>query len=130
MTSIDESALVRRLSADGVAVVDARMERTLWGLYYLDRRLIVINDRLGQRQRIHALLHESVHHLRADDGPQSQCVEDRVDEEVATMLIDPDEYRISEDRYGWDVPSLALDLGVCQRTVRAYRRHLRRARGL
>lgn len=111
-------------------MLDARMERTLWGLYYRDRRLIVINDRLGQRQRIHALLHESVHHLRDDDGPQSRHVEERIDEEVATMLIDPDEYRISEDRYGWDVPSLALDLGVCQRTVRAYRRHLRRARGL
>lgn len=126
MIPVDEDALVRRLSAEGVSVTERRMRPTLWGYYVLDDRLIVINSCLRQKQRIHALVHETIHHLRADCGHQSQCVEDRIDEEVSTMLVDPAEYRIAEERYGWDVPSIALDLGLCQRTVRAYRRHLHR----
>lgn len=125
---VDEDTLVRKLSAEGVVVMERPLRPTLWGYYVFDESLIVINSCLRQKQRIHALAHESIHHLRGDRGHQSQCVEDRIDEEVATMLVDPDEYRIAEERYGWDVPSIALDLGLCQRTVRAYRRNLERRR--
>ena len=114
-------------AAHGVVVVEVDMSGPRWGWYSMRDGIVAVRRGLLDCQRRAVLLHEAQHVLRGDDGHQSQCVEDRIDETVAGQLIDLVEYARAEDEYGWNSGAIAAELGVPKWVVQAYRRALTRA---
>ena len=114
-------------AAHGVTVVEVDMSGPRWGWYSLQDGIVALRRGLTNFQRRATLLHEAQHVLRGDDGHQSQCVEDRIDETVACQMISLMDYARAETEYGWNSGAIAADLGVPRWVVQAYRRVLTRA---
>ena len=76
------------------------------------------------------LAHELGHASYGDEPSPcprtAESLERRADEWAAHFLIDAEEYRLAEQRFGSNVVWLAQELSVMPRLVRAYRRTLRR----
>lgn len=121
------SLLARYCAGEGIAVIEAPLTDK-WGFYDDKRRVIFIKQGLLQKQRAAALMHEVVHYLRGDVGPQPPHVERMVDEQAARMLISEQEYAAAERMVGSEPGALAVELDVALNMVEAYQRFLRRTR--
>ena len=119
-----EQAILDRISGEGLTVREAQLPDEYWGYYDKERRLIVLQQGMTGSQRIATLLHEYAHHLRGDAGHQPQAVEDRIDEEVARMLVSAEDYRFWERQFGGSVAGIAYGLEVPRFIVEAYQRTL------
>lgn len=120
---VTEKALTSWLESEGyVLVEDDSLE--LWGWTSVQRRTVALHPRLKQFQRVPVLLHECFHVHYGHEGRQSQAVEDRINEEVARLLVDPAEYAFWESQYGWNTGGIAAALEVPRWVVEAYRRTL------
>ncbi|WP_205124251.1 hypothetical protein, partial [Tsukamurella conjunctivitidis] len=63
-------------------------------------------------ERVPVLLHEMLHALRFDNGPQAPTVEAQLDRCVALLLIDPQEWQEAVDQVGTDVLALSKRLDL------------------
>lgn len=117
-----------RLEQRGVRVVETleHMDGRV-GWYCHQSRTIGLHPDLLERQKLPVLLHEAIHHARQDEGHQSEAVERRINEQVASLLIDPVDYAWAEGQVGHHTGGLAALLDVPMWVVEAYRRTLARA---
>ena len=121
---VSEQALLDRISGEGLTVSEAQLPDQYWGYYDKEQHLIVLQQGMTEPQRIATLLHEYAHHLRGDAGHQPQAVEDRIDEEVARVLVSAEEYRFWESQFDGSVAGIAYGLEVPRFIVEAYQRTL------
>lgn len=98
------------------------------GEYDDSTRTIYIQDGLRYRLHRHTLAHELGHayyrDVRTLFGPVNAKQERRANEFAALTLINRDDYKRAELIHDGHVPSIAHELGVVTRTVRAYQRTL------
>ncbi|WRS30559.1 DUF6782 family putative metallopeptidase [Actinomycetaceae bacterium MB13-C1-2] len=125
MVSSKENTLLDLLSREGVTVLEAELDGA-WGYYDHAAKTIYLQSGMTSGHRLATLAHETHHCQRGDLGPQSQVIEDRINEEVALALIDPVDYAWAESQVGYHTGGLAALLDVPKWTVRAYRRVLAR----
>lgn len=82
------------------------------------------------RKERSTLAHELAHEYYGDEpdmfGSLPKRVEDRADEWAAHFLIDHNEYRIAEEKYGTHLDWIAQELCVLEKLVVAYERTLQR----
>lgn len=104
--------------------MDVEMPGDWQGTYIDDLRAIYINRRTPASWVVPVLAHETFHAAAHHDGHQSPAVEARIDEAVATAIINPAEYRFWESQYGWSTGGIASALNLPRWTVEAYRRKL------
>lgn len=82
------------------------------------------------RKERSVLAHELAHDFYGDVpdmfGNLTQRQEDRANEWAAHFLIDPQEYRLAEERFGSNVEWIAQELCVLEKLVIAYERTLHR----
>lgn len=119
-----KEALTAWLAGEGFTVVSFMGDGALWGYTSLEHREVGLWEGLRQFQVEPTLLHECLHVHRGDHGHQAQAVEDRIDEQVARLLVDPREYALAEERYGWHTGGIAVALDLPRWVIQAYRRHL------
>lgn len=124
MERIQLDALLDHLAGEGVRVARADLPGDIDGAYLLRSRTILLDTGLATWELLPTLLHETMHWHRGDDGPQSARVEHDIDETVARLLVDPNEYRHAEDRYGWHTGGIATELDLPRWVIQAYRRVL------
>lgn len=123
---ITESALTQWLNGEGFTVVEFSEDSTVWGYTCPVRREVALRANLRTFQRVPTLLHECWHvHLR-HDGHQSPATEAWINERVAHLLVDADEYAWAESQYGWHTGGIAHALELPRWVVEAYRRVLAR----
>lgn len=121
-------ALARAEQA-GLFVTWIPMPADLRGAFFLPTRTIYLAHDMSETLALPTLLHEMEHARRGDDGHQSRAVERRIDEAVAHRLITADDYARAEAVTGArDSGAIAVEMGLPQWVVSAYRRTLRRAR--
>lgn len=123
MAGDKENALHDYLGREGVAVVETELDGA-WGYYDAGSKRIYIQAGMTAGHRTATLLHEALHHYRGDVGEQPQAVEDRIDEEVALILVPPGEYAFWERELGWSTPGIAAALDLPHWVIRAFRRVL------
>ena len=128
MYRINEDELYDWFRVERVEVVEESLPAGVWGLYDLDRRIVWVQRGLPASFRLATLLHEAVHHSRGDHGHQDTAVENRINEVVADLLVDPVEYALAERELGWSTGGIAVELGLPRWVVSAFRRSL--AKGL
>lgn len=97
------------------------------GAYVHQARTIIVDSRLTPVRQRAVLAHEYVHALRGDVGLQPECVEARVDEQAARLLVSGFDYMLAERCFGTDMGLIAEELGVPIEVVEAFRRGLGRA---
>ena len=126
MIRITEKALQHFFDSQGVEVVETLEGMTVdrQGWYNHAKRLVGVHPDLLERQRVPVLLHEAFHVLRHDDGEQPQAVEDRINEDVALLLVNPADYAFWESEFGWNAGGLAAALDLPRWVIEAYRRAL------
>lgn len=73
------------------------------------------------RRAVSVLAHEWAHAILGHEGPQSEREEGRADMVAAGILICPGAYRRLELMHGSDTATIAWELGVTERLVRAFR---------
>lgn len=127
MNGISEDDVMEWVSAAGLVVVEGHTPKGMWGAYSRPLSTIYLRRGMPRMFRVPTILHELQHHARGDNGPQCKKVEDRIDEDVARMLINPVEFALAEDAHGGHVGGIATDLEVPQWVVKAFRRTLRAA---
>lgn len=97
------------------------------GLYCDRLRLIVLHDRLNDRQRRCTLQHELIHAVRHDAGCGTLAgirAEKRTRRQTAATLIDPLEYATAEAAYDGDTYLMSVELGVTTQVLEDYRAYL------
>lgn len=119
-----EDQLIGELEDMGMRVEWRPLQGPARGLYYRHADLVVVRSGMTMAQRRCTLAHELIHARRQDDGPQSACVEMRVNEEAARLLISPAEYRLAERFHGAYYGAIATELDVTPTIVKAYQRSL------
>ncbi|MBK0420394.1 ImmA/IrrE family metallo-endopeptidase [Leucobacter sp. CSA1] len=91
-------------------------------------KTIRIQRGLLYRKERSVLAHELAHEYYGDEpdmfGKLSNRAEDRANEWAAHFLINPDEYRVAEEKYGTNTQWIAQELCVLQKLVVAYERTL------
>ena len=111
----------------GLTVTTYPLSGPYWGLYDPATKTIYIRKGLYEHQRAATLAHELIHAYHGHEGHQCQTVEDRVNEEAATLLISESAYREAELALDTSNPgALAAELGTSRYVVEAYQRHLRK----
>ena len=102
-----------------VRVEERKLERGLCGLYCDALRLIIVDDRLLDHQKVCTLCHELVHARHHDPGCGiiGAKAERRTRKETALWLVDPVEY--DGDSY-----LIACELGVTVQVIDDYRQIL------
>lgn len=126
MAGIKENALLDQLRREGVTVIETELDGA-WGYCDAKSRTIYLQAGMTAGHRVATLLHEAAHYFRGDDGEQPRAVEDRIDEAVARLLVDPREYAFWESQHGWHTGGTAAALDLPHWVIRAYRRTLERA---
>ncbi|CAG7622345.1 ImmA/IrrE family metallo-endopeptidase [Leucobacter soli] len=100
------------------------------GDYHRPTRTIRLQPGMLYRKERSVLAHELAHDYHGDEpdmfGALPRRSENRADEWAAHFLIDPEEYRIAEEKFGTHTEWIAQDLGVLERLVIAYERTLHR----
>ena len=98
------------------------------GAYCHALRHIDYLDGMNATKMRSVLAHELGHATYGDEPsmlePENERMERRADEWAAHFLIDVNEYRAAEERYGANVDWIAQELGVLRRLVVAYERTL------
>ena len=120
--------MVDALAERGVTVtetVEGMDDRLGW--YDHSSLTVGLHPDLLERQRLPVLLHEALHHWYQHDGHQSDAVERRIDERVATLLVSPRDYARAESQVGEHLGGLAAALDVPVWVVEAFQRLLARA---
>lgn len=111
----------------GLAVESTDLPRDICGLYDDRHGLILLADRLNQRQRRCTLCHELIHARYHDPGCGSQYgikCERRCRRETALALISPVDYGIAEQVYEGNAWPMAVELGVTVQVLMDYRQLL------
>lgn len=124
ISGITEPLIVEWLHREGFALVDYVSAEGPWGWTSQEQRMVGLRTDLLTFQRVPVLLHECLHVYEGHSGHQEQGVEDRIDERVALLLVDPAEYAHYERSYGWSSGGIAASLGLPRWVVQAYRRTL------
>lgn len=113
----------------GVSIEYTNLKGRIGG-YRHDRRHIRIQTGMLYRKERSVLAHELAHATFGDEpdmfGQMSKRAEDRADEWAAHFLIDRDEYRLAEEKFGTNVEWIAQELYVLKKIVIAYERTLQR----
>ena len=109
----------------GVRVEERRLSGSVCGYYYDACRLILLDERLADHQRLCTLCHELVHAEYRDIS----CVcdsrfETRTRRITASRLISDVDYKFAEAMYGTDVWLLSEALGVTCDVIQDYRSFL------
>lgn len=112
--------LVARAESAGNTVSWADLDRP--GYWQASTATIWLDHSLHSRPRnaISVLAHELAHSLLGHEGPQPEHVEARCDVIAAGILISPTEYKLAEALHEGNPHSIAVELGVTTRIVRAY----------
>lgn len=102
-----------------VRVEERSLERGLCGLYCDALRLIIVDDRLLDHQKLCTLCHELVHARHRDSGCGiiGAKEERRTRKETALWLVNPVEYAAAECLYDGDSYLIACELGVTVQVV-------------
>lgn len=110
-----------------VRVEERSLGRGLCGLYCDALRLVIIDDRLLDHQKVCTLCHELVHARHRDPGCGiiGAKAERRARKETALWLVDPDKYASAERVYDGDSYLIACELGVTVQVIDDYRQILR-----
>lgn len=106
-----------------VRVEERSLGRGLCGLYCDALRLVIIDDRLLDHQKVCTLCHELVHARHHDPGCGiiGAKAERRTRKETALWLVDPVEYATAERLYDGDSYLIACELGVTVQVVEDYK---------
>ncbi|QIK62311.1 ImmA/IrrE family metallo-endopeptidase [Leucobacter viscericola] len=100
------------------------------GDYCHKRKLVRIQDGMQPRKTRWVFGHELGHATVGDEPSMfpwiQQRQEDKADEWAAHFLIDPNDFREVEEQHNGHIPSMAVDLYVLEKSVRAYMRTLNR----
>lgn len=92
--------------------------------YSYSKQTIYISKSLPSAWVVPTLAHEIIHAYNDHDGHQSRATENRIDEAVAKVFINPAEYAYWENQYGWRTGGIAKALDMPRWVVEAYRRLL------
>lgn len=129
MTKPTLTSALARAERAGLFVTWIPMPADLRGAFFLPTRTIYLAHDMSETLALPTLLHEMEHARRGDDGHQSRAVERRIDETVAHTLITAEEYARAEALTGGrGSGAIAVEMGLPQWVVAAYRRTLRRVR--
>ena len=106
-----------------VRVEERKLGRGLRGLYCDALRLIIVDDRLLNHQKVCTLCHELVHARHRDPGcgAVGAKAERRTRRETALWLGNPVEYATAERLYDGDSYLIACELGVTVQVVEDYK---------
>lgn len=106
-----------------VRVEERKLGRGLRGLYCDALRLIIVDDRLLNHQKVCTLCHELVHARHRDPGcgAVGAKAERRTRRETALWLVNPVEYATAERLYDGDSYLIARELGVTVQVVEDYK---------
>ena len=100
------------------------------GDYCHRTRTIRLQRGMLRRLEVSVLAHELAHAINGDQRTMFDYYDDkderRADEWAALLLIDIDEYRYAEEKYGNDREHIAQELGVMDFIVEAFERTLTR----
>lgn len=125
---ITADALHALLEREGVSVSERALDGSKWGAYSKTERTVYLQPGLPEQWRVSVLLHELAHVQAGHDGHQCQAIEDRIDEDVSLLLVNPGEYRFWESELGWSTGGIASALELPRWVIEAYRRVLARER--
>ena len=106
-----------------VRVEERKLERGLCGLYCDALRLVIVDNRMLDHQKLCTLCHELVHarHPAPGCGIIGAKAERRTRKESALWLVDPVEYATTERLYDGDSYLIACELGVTVQVVEDYK---------
>ena len=106
-----------------VRVEERSLGRGLCGLYCDTLRLIIVDNRLLDHQKMCTLCHELVHARHHDTGCGiiGTKAEQRTRKETALWLVGPVEYATAERLYDGDSYLIACELGVTVQVVEDYK---------
>lgn len=109
-----------------VRVEERKLGRGLCGLYCDALRLVIVDNRLLDHQKLCTLCHELVHARHGDPGCGAigAKAERRTRKETALWLVNPAEYASAERLYDGDPYLIACELGVTMQVVNDYRQIL------
>lgn len=110
-----------------VRVEERKLERGLCGLYCDALRLVIVDNRLLDHQKLCTLCHELIHAKHHDPGCGSQYglkCERRCRRETALALISPVDYGMVEQIYEGNTWMMAVELGVTIQVLSDYRQLL------
>lgn len=116
----------------GLRVEEDTLPRGMNGYYCDGLRLIVLHNRLNDRQKLCTLQHEIIHARHHDagcGGIANMRAEHRTRKETALTLISPIEYQIAESVYDGESYRMAVELGVTMQVLGDYRQVLEQQRG-
>lgn len=117
---------VAEARAAGATVEWGRLPDGVRGTYHHPTRTITLAEGMSDTLAVPTLMHETLHAIRGDDGPQPAHVERRIDEAVARRLLTVAEYADAEQVTGArGSGALAVELGVPRWVAAAFRRTLR-----
>lgn len=105
----------------GVDVEWADLGECRRGEYRHHQRLIIINRRLTRPQATATLAHECAHAEFGDTGSTPR-LERRASEYGASLIIPAWEYARAERLHGPHAGAIAVELGVTEHLIRAWRR--------
>lgn len=126
MVGVDENTLLEWLDQEGITVHEIDMPDDMWGAYEHAEKRIYIQKDMPRLWRIATLTHEVIHAQNRHSGHQSQAIEDRINETVALLMVDPVDYAFYESQFGWCTGGIAHELGLPRWAIEAYRRQLSR----
>lgn len=109
-----------------VRVEERKLGRGLCGLYCDALRLVIVDNRLLDHQKLCTLCHELVHARHGDPGCGAigAKAERRTRKETALWLVNPAEYASAERLYDGDPYLIACELGATMQVVNDYRQIL------
>lgn len=106
----------------------SHLDRT--GDYCRRTRVIRLQEGMMPRKTRHVLAHELAHAVFDDEASMfidlHRWQEDRADEWAAHLLIDVADFKEAEEKHSGHIPSIASELYVLEKTVRAFMRTLTR----
>ena len=107
----------------GLRVEEDRLPNGMNGYYCDGLHLIVLHDRLNDRQRLCTLQHELIHAHHHDAGCGTMVgirAEHRTRRETALSLISQVDYRLAESVYDGEAYRMAVELGVTLQVLKDY----------
>ena len=109
-----------------VRVEERKLGRGLCGLYCDALRLVIVDNRLLDHQKLCTLSHEIVDpsHGAPGRGAIAAKAQRRTRKETALWLVNPAEYASAERLYDGDPYLIACELGVTMQVVNDYRQIL------
>lgn len=113
--------LIARVEDAGITVSWTYLHSCNAGWDY-DKATIWLDHSLASKPRhaVSTLAHEWAHAIRGDKGRQAPHIEARCDVIAAGILISPTEYKLAEALHEGNPHSIAVELGVTTRIVKAY----------